>query len=49
VTGGGAADRWVRPVSGTREREPRAWARVGLPETETERPSPNEQYGFVFI
>jgi hypothetical protein len=49
VPGGGATDRWVRPVSGTREREPRAQARVGPPEKETEWPSSDEQYGFSFI
>jgi hypothetical protein len=49
VTGGGAADRQVWPISGTRERVPRTRARVGRPETETKWPSPDEQYDFVFI
>jgi hypothetical protein len=49
VPGGGAADRWVWPVSGAWEREPRARARVGQPEKETEWPSPDEQYSFDFI
>jgi hypothetical protein len=49
VPGGGAADRRVWPISGAREREPRARARVGRPEKETEWPSPDEQYGFSFI
>jgi hypothetical protein len=49
VPGGGAADRRVRPVSGTREREPRARARVGRTEKKKGGPSPNEQDGFGFI
>jgi hypothetical protein len=49
VLGGGAADRRVRPVSDTREREPRMRARVGWPEKEMEWPSLDEQYGFGFI
>jgi hypothetical protein len=49
MSGGGAANRRVQPISGAREREPCAWARVGRPETETEWPSLDEQYGFVFI
>jgi hypothetical protein len=38
VLGGGATDRWVRPISDEREREQRAWARVGRPKKETEWP-----------
>jgi hypothetical protein len=49
VSGGGVADRWVRPISGTQERELHARARVGRPEKETEWPSPDEQYNFGFI